>query len=59
MIVVVVVVLVVVVVVDVVAVAVAVVVVQMEKVAYGGIDRSIDRSNRNLVGAGILLVTTE
>ena len=49
MIVVVVVVLVVVVVVDVVAVAVAAVVVQMEKVAYGGIDRSIDRIEISLV----------
>ena len=39
----------------VVLVVVVVAVVQMEKVAYGG----IDRSNRNLVGAGILLVTTE
>ena len=43
-----------VVVVDVLVVVVVVAVVQMEKVAYGG----IDRSNRNLVGAGILLVTT-
>ena len=49
----------VVVVVVVVVVMVVVALVQTEKVAYGGIDRSIDRSNRNLVGAGILLVTTE
>ena len=48
-----------VVVVVVVVVMVVVALVQTEKVAYGGIDRSIDRSNRNLVGAGILLVTTE